>query len=83
MSVCNLYQIAMGLAWTSQILLSTNINTIVAHKMNVLSTVAFVCIVSFLLLVLLKTCGVSLSGLPFRRVQPPVAWEFDRNICES
>lgn len=32
---------------------------------------------------LLKTWGLSLRGLPFRRVQPPVAWEFDGNICES
>jgi len=39
--------------------------------------------VAFLLLVLLKTWGVSLRSLPFRRVQPPVAWEFDSSICES
>jgi hypothetical protein len=65
MSACNLYQIAMGLVWACQIL-STNINAIVAHNMNMLSIVAFVCISSFSSFGVVEELRCESQGSPFQ-----------------
>jgi len=58
---------AMGLVQASQILISTNIKTIIAHKINMLLTVTFTCIGSFSSFGGVEELRCESQGSPFQK----------------